>query len=164
MRKFATAAFTVLAVLAATISPAAAAHGRGDLTVGLNGANEVNTAGDPNGSGKIYLSFFDAVDNPTVVFPNQHYICYELTFRNIDDPLMAHIHEVSGNADNPRKDVGGVVVDLFANTEMNGDETCVAVAEDVFDGILADPGEYYVNYHTAEHPSGAVRGQLHAFN
>jgi len=141
-----------------------AVHERGDLTVGLNGANEVGTVGDRNGSGKIDLEFFDAVDNDAVVFPNEHYVCYSLTFRNVDDPTGLHIHEASASAPNPRTATGPVVVNLLANTERNGATTCVVVDESVFDGIQDDPSEYYVNFHNAAFPNGAIRGQLHAFN
>ena len=141
-----------------------AAHERGDLTIGLNGANEVGTVGDRNGSGKITLEFFDAVDNATVVFPNQHYVCYSLTYRNVDAPTGLHIHEVSTDARNPRKATGPVVVDLLAHSVLRGDDTCVVVREDVFDGIQEDPSEYYVNLHNRAFPNGAVRGQLHSFS
>lgn len=141
-----------------------AVHERGDLTVGLNGANEVGTVGDRNGSGKINLEFFDAVNNATVVFPNEHYVCYTLTFRNVDDPTGLHIHEVPSSARNPRKATGPVVVDLLANPQRNGATTCVVVEESVFDGIQDDPSEYYVNLHNAKFPNGAIRGQLHAFS
>lgn len=151
-------------LLAFTFTPAAAVHDRGSLTVGLNGANEVGTVGDRNGSGTIDLEFFDAVDNPAVVFPGAHYVCYELTYRNVDDPTGLHIHEVSGDAKNPRKDAGPVVVNLLTDTRTSGDATCVAVDEEVFDGIQDDPSEYYVNLHNPAFPGGAIRGQLHAFN
>jgi hypothetical protein len=141
-----------------------AVHERGDLTIGLNGANEVGTVGDRDGSGQISLEFFDAVDNQSVVFPNEPYVCYSLTVRNIDAPTGLHIHEVAGNAGNPRKDAGPVVVDLLENSRPSGDTTCVAIAADVLAGILDEPSEYYVNAHNAAFPMGAIRGQLYAFS
>lgn len=141
-----------------------AAHERGSLTIGMNGANEVGTVGDQNGSGRITLEFFDAVDNSTVVFPNEHYVCYSLTVRNIDAPTGLHIHEVSNSSGNPRKSAGPVVVDLLDGRVSSGATSCVVVAEDTFDGIQADPSEYYVNVHNPAFPGGAIRGQLHAFS
>jgi hypothetical protein len=141
-----------------------AVHERGDLTVALNGANEVGTVGDRNGSGKINLEFFDAVNNDTVVFPKEHYVCYTLTFRNVDAPTGLHIHEVPASARNPRKATGPVVVNLLASPKSDGATTCVVVEESVFDGIQDDPSEYYVNLHNADFPMGAIRGQLHAFS
>ena len=143
---------------------ASAAHDRGSLTIGLNGANEVGIVGDRDGSGKINLEFFDAVSNQAVVFPDKHYVCYTLTTRNVDQLTGLHIHEVSGSVANPRKDKGGVVVDLLEDTRSSGDATCVAFSEKVFDGIQDDPSEYYVNLHNKAFPNGAIRGQLHDFN
>lgn len=165
MKRLLSLMLVTVGVLAFAATPAGAAHGQGDLTVALNGANEVGTPGDRNGSGRIHLEFFDAVDNPDVVFPGQHYVCYELTFRNVDRPVAGlHIHEVEGTTKNPRKDAGPVVVDLLAGTRSDGAATCVAVDEDTFDGILDDPREYYVNLHNAPFPAGAIRGQLHSFS
>ena len=164
MKRILTTGLATAGLMAFTFTPALAAHDRGSLTVGLNGANEIGTVGDKNGSGKIDLEFFDAVDNPTVVFPGEHYVCYELTYRNVDDPTGLHIHEVSGAVKNPRKDAGPVVVNLLTDTRQSGDATCVAVAEGIFDGIQDDPSEYYVNLHNPAFPNGAIRGQLHGFN
>ena len=165
MKRLLSIAVTIAGVVAFAASPAAAAHDRGDLTIGLNGANEVGTEGDRNGSGQIHLDFFDAVENPAVVFPGQHYVCHQLTTRNLDSAMVAlHIHQVSGTANNPRKDNGTVVVNLLTETRPSGDSTCVAVDEGVFDAIQADPAAYYVNLHTPTHPAGAIRGQLHSFD
>ncbi len=165
MKKSLAIAVATVGVFSFAVPTASAVHEAGELTVGLNGSNEVGTQGDRNGSGKIDLAFFDAVDNPTVVFPGEYYVCYELTVRNIDDPTMLHIHEVPGNVKNPRKEAGPVVVDLFADdARTSGDQTCVVVDEEVFDGIQDDPREYYVNAHNAAFPAGAIRGQLHGFN
>lgn len=144
-----------LGALAFSTAPAGAAHGLGDQTIGMNGQKEVGTVGDKNGSGKIDLSFFDAVDNPTVVFPGEHYICAELTVRNVEgDTTGLHIHEGG------KKSNGPVVVNLLADA-VDG---CVAVDEETFDDIVADPADYYVNYHTDVYPAGAIRGQLHSFS
>ena len=53
MQRLFSIAVTIVGIVALAASPAAAAHDRGDLTVGLNGANEVGTDGDQNGSGRI---------------------------------------------------------------------------------------------------------------
>ena len=163
MKKTLTIGLVVAGVLTFA-STATAAHDRGSLTVGLNGANEVGTTGDRNGSGKINLEFFDAVANPAVVFPGEHYVCYTLSTRNVDAAKGLHIHEVSSISGNPRQATGPVVVNLLANTRTEGDATCVVVTPEVFDGIQDDPSDYYVNLHNGEFPSGAIRGQLHAFN
>ena len=143
---------------------ASASHDRGSLTLGLNGANEVGTVGDRDGSGRIDLEFFDAVNNPTVVFQNEYYVCYTLTARNVDQTTGLHIHEVPSSAANPRKATGPVVVNLLTNTRSSGDATCVIVDDEVFEGIQDDPSEYYVNLHSRAFPNGAIRGQLHDFN
>lgn len=167
MKRALVATTAALAAFAMTSATAHAAHGRGDLTVGLNGANEVGTEGDPNGSGKIHLDFFAAVDNPSVVFPGQDYVCFELTVRNVEEAIGLHIHEVNGATKNPRKDTGPVVVNL-GDEELQREDAdgnpCVAMADGDLEGILEDPSEYYVNYHTESHRGGAIRGQLHAFS
>lgn len=155
----------VAAGLVVGASPVDAAHERGDLTVGLNGANEVGTQGDKNGSGKITLEFFAAVDNPDVVFPGEAYVCYDLTTRKVDPLVGLHIHEVDEGAKNPRKAAGPVVVTLLSENSVEADgSTCVATTSEILDGILDDPSEYYVNAHTAALPGGAIRGQLHSFS
>jgi len=44
-------------------------------------------------------------------------------------------------------------------TGNDGDE-CSALQREVAKAIVADPGSYYVNVHTADYPKGAIRGQL----
>jgi hypothetical protein len=153
-------------LLALTAGTAHAAHARGDLTVGLNGANEVGTTGDKNGSGKIHLDFFAAATAATIPeeLRDTPYICYDLTVRNVQplaEQIGMHIHE------GDRKENGLIQVSLAGDAaeivEENG-RPCVAVDPEVFDDILEDPSDYYVNYHTDDHPSGAIRGQLHAFS
>ncbi len=151
------------------LGTAQAGHGAGGLTIGLDGENEVGTMGDPDASGNITLDFFAAVDNPTVVFPNEEYVCFELNLDGIeiDDVTGLHIHEVSGNEKNPKNDNGGVVVNLTPG--IGAEDQCVSLeANETSPGVdiaeLKDePREYYVNLHTAEDPAGAIRGQFHTF-
>jgi hypothetical protein len=173
-------------ILVATATTAHAAHGLGDTTVALNGANEVGTEGDRNGSGRINLQFFSDAGGEglaPVAFPGEYYVCYDLVTRNIDEVLGAHIHEVD-RADgdertNARKLNGPVVVDLLngasgvvfkdADGNVTQDEdaaatTCVTAEDGVIEDILDDPSEYYVNLHTENHPAGAIRGRFHTIS
>lgn len=149
LRTFAVGA-AAAGILTLTAGPASAAHTvLGSQTVGLNGQQEAGHAGDPNGSGKVTLSFDE--------LPNEVYrICTELTTRNIDAPEAAHIHEA------PRGEDGQVVVTLDISTADDAD-TCTTVAEATFFEIFEQPADYYVNVHNAAFPGGAVRGQMHDF-
>jgi hypothetical protein len=112
----------------------------------LTGANEVPTPGDPDGAGSAAVSF-DVID------ADNYEVCFDLAYSNIPDPTMAHIH--TGAAGVP----GGVVVD-FGDPPAGAHSGCVVAADDVVEPILANPANFYVNVHTTEFPSGAIRGQL----
>ena len=151
-----------------TAGVAQAAHGEGELTIGLSGGREVGSTGDRGGSGTIDLELYSASDAPGVEFPGEPYVCYDLSTRNVGEIVGLHIHEVADGARNPRRANGPVVVSLLRDGDrsvVNGDgETCVPIEDpSILDGILADPGDYYVNLHTTEFPAGAIRGQLHGF-
>ena len=65
----------------------------------------------------------------------------------------AHIHEGEPGV------AGPPVVTLEAPTDGTS-AACYDVSESLVNEIAADPGGYYVNIHTEDHPGGAVRGQL----
>lgn len=166
MKRFLAILAVAAGIFALAAPPASAGHGRGDLAVGMNGANEVGEPGDENGSGKIELSFFAAGNADTIEedLRGAPYVCYDLTVRNVQplaEEIGMHIHAAH------RGENGPVVVTLAGDaaeiTEENG-RPCVPVDQAVFDAILEDPASYYVNYHTDDHQAGAIRGQLHAFN
>lgn len=114
----------------------------GNFTADLNGANAVGDPGDPEGTGSATV----------VIDLDKSEVCFTITFDGIDPVVAAHIHE--GGADV----AGGVVVDFdWAN---NPGEGCVSGDAAVVAAIMADPGGYYVNVHTAEFAAGAIRGQL----
>jgi hypothetical protein len=110
------------------------------LSAALTGPVET-PKGDPDGTGQ-----FTARLNP-----GHSQLCYTLTSAMIAAPTAAHIHVGKAGA------AGPPVLPLRAQTTA---ESCVAIAKDLVDKILADPAGYYVNVHNAEYPGGAVRGQL----
>jgi hypothetical protein len=114
----------------------------------LNGANEVPTAGDPDGAGAATVSFdvFDAVDAE---------VCWDITYSGIAAPTLAHIHRGAAGV------AGPVVVD-FGAPGATSHTGCAALTATLADEILADPAGFYVNVHNTDFPGGAVRGQLAA--
>jgi len=113
------------------------------MTTALTGATEVPGPGAPDGKGSAELTFDTA----------KNQVCYMLMSSGTDTPTMAHIHKGKAGV------AGGVVVALTA--PANGmSEGCAELSVDALQAILHDPGDYYVNVHTAAFPKGAMRGQL----
>ena len=115
----------------------------------MTGAKEVRageSAGDPNGRG----SFSATLDGRT--------LCYGIQVKNIANPVAAHIHPGGAQARGP------VAIPLKqpAKGDPGASAQCVRVSRSQADALSADPGEFYVNVHTAALPNGAVRGQLFA--
>ena len=152
----------VLAALLA--SPAAVAgHLNVVLEADLSGRQEVGPgpdsriAGDPNGRGEAYVFGIDGIGELDQAPGNGR---------------MAHIHRGAPGQNGP-------VVVTLAWPQDGASADCIdesrilpngapAFARDPGTGalrataleILTEPGEYYVNVHNAEYPSGVVRGQL----
>lgn len=114
------------------------------MVIALTGAAEGPGLGDPDGSGTAELR----------IDPDQGRFCYKLTVADIAPARLSHIHR------SPVGQAGGpIVVQLDAPTDGDS-EGCVAIAPELARELISDPAGYYVNVHNAEHPGGAVRGQL----
>jgi hypothetical protein len=133
----ATACLIALAVAGLAAAPAVAAEAK--LSAHLGGAGSADTDGAGHANFRV-----DAEKNQ---------ICYDLMVEKIADATMAHIHKAPAGANGP------VAVPL-AKPEAGKSSGCATVGAPVVADILANPGGYYVNVHNAEHPGGAVRGQL----
>ena len=130
------AALAAAGVLAA--HPASAAAEVVKLSATLSGAGET-AGGDPDGSGRFTVE----IDAEAGDF------CYTLTTAKIARATAAHVHEGAAGTDG--KPLGTLSV---------ASDMCLALSPEVLKAIVAAPGDYYINVHTADFPKGAVRGQL----
>jgi hypothetical protein len=139
-------------VLAAALAPALAACATvadhttrtgTPLIATLDGKAEVPGPGDPNGTGE-FSGWFD---------PAMGRICYTLGVGSLATPTMAHIHRGAAQ-------VAGPPVVVLSTPVQNIADTCLPVAPALVSEIVANPAGFYVNVHTKEHPSGAIRAQL----
>ena len=113
------------------------------FTVALTGETETPT-GDPVATGTATIR----------ARAGQGQICYRLAAANLPAAAAAHIHAgAAGTA-------GNVVVPLKTPNAAGASAGCAIVSRTLVRALLADPGSYYVNVHTAEFPAGAIRGQL----
>jgi len=109
------------------------------FAVKMSGSVET-PAGAPSGHGTAAISVSGAS------------VCWSfIGLTGIDKPTAAHIHKgAPGTA-------GPVIVPFGGAFQPSG---CTTTTAAIVKAILAKPGDYYVNVHTAQFPGGAVRGQL----
>jgi hypothetical protein len=141
-----TSSSTAAAATDSTATTTAATTDASVLAAVLTGAEEVPGPGLADATGGAELTF------------EAGKVCYVLNVAMGEKPTMAHIHKGAKGAS------GDVVVNLAPTFEL-GEAThdangCADADQAVLDSILAAPDGFYVNVHTAEHPAGAVRGQL----
>jgi hypothetical protein len=108
----------------------------------LSGKKEHPKAGAGSGSARLTLS------------TKTGKICYTITVKHVGTMAAGHIHKGS------KSQAGPVVVPLFG-TPTKTPKGCVKAKKSLVRAIVAHPGRYYVNVHTAKFPAGAARGQLH---
>ena len=119
------------------------------LDANLTGAKERPGPGDDDGRGKARLQL------------KKDQICFELSWRNIDAPTMAHIHL------GPREEAGPIVVHLLhpvtggLGAPVSSIGGCAPEDPALIADIRSHPSAYYVNIHNVAFPAGAIRGQLH---
>jgi CHRD domain len=110
----------------------------------------VGTVGDPDARARITITLDPATGRVTYSGFRQSY----LLAPEGETVTKLHIHQgVKGTN-------GDVVVDLTEAALANLLTGSVTADKAVVARIAANPGNYYVNVHTAAFPNGAVRGQL----
>lgn len=133
-----------LGAVAVQAKPPAAAGVR--LHATLSGAKEIGVngqtgAGAPGGTGTFSAR----------LVPGRGQLCYTLMVAGIGAVTMAHIHTGAAGVN------GGVFVAL---PDLTPGQHCIAIDRAKATALVARPGAYYANIHTAAFPNGAVRGQL----
>lgn len=149
------------------------------------GASSRRIVGDQNGMGDVYVFGVDnlrEIDGAGAIVAedNTDTLCYVLevekvsgTENNPGGPYAAHIHRGEPGSNGPvvvnlAFPTGGQAADCVTETRVGPAPANTPVFVRGDDGlplasaqeILANPDDFYVNVHNAEHPSGAVRGQL----
>jgi hypothetical protein len=76
--------------------------------------------------------------------------------------ILAHIHEGAATVNGPIKIDTGLVASapIAFGTGARIQKANVTVDRLVAEALIANPGSYYVNVHTAAHTGGVIRGQL----
>jgi hypothetical protein len=144
----------VLSILAGVVVSHSAAYAQQatvpPLFAVLLGGNEVSAngaanAGDPNGRG-----------SATVTITGRT-LCFGILVDNIGQPTLAHIHRGVAGTNGP------IVVPFNppASGNPGSSSNCISnLDRNLLDDIQSHASRYYVNVHTRQFPSGAVRGQL----
>lgn len=120
-----------------------------DETINLAPENETG-GGQPGASGRAWF-WYDT-------------FCYAYTTEGLTSAVTgAHIHEAPANEDGAvvaSLDPGTFVIGCVEDEDVNTDNTDATTADELKQQIQDDPTAFYVNVHTEEYPSGAVRGQF----
>jgi CHRD domain-containing protein len=82
-------------------------------------------------------------------------VCYSIAARDLSGPAVAaHIHRGVAGVEGP------VVIPLKTPNAAGKSSGCAKASKKLVNAIFARPARYYVNVHTDEFPSGAIRAQL----
>ena len=121
----------------------------------MRGTTEVSAPGDPAAFG---IAFF----NYTPLDETTGLMC-AFSFLTGEQPTALHIHEGAAGVEGPVVwDSGTTADDWFPGDPFDEwtTETCAEIDAAVADAIIANPGGYYANAHSATYPGGKAREQL----
>ena len=117
---------------------------RATLYVSMTGIQEVPGPGDSDGNGTVEIR----------VVPASGSLCWNLYARAIGRATAAHIHRGAAGASGPP------VVTLTTPDANGRSQGCVEIDQQLARQMSMAAQEFYVNVHNADHPQGAIRGQL----
>lgn len=106
----------------------------------MAGADEVPTAGDPEGGGQASITF-EIVGTVGIAGQNSQ-VCWDLVYRGIAPPDFAHIHRGAAGVS------GSIVVEIPAPNASDA-RGCRGIQKELADEIVANPSNFYVDVHNA---------------
>lgn len=135
---------TAAAAFGALIVPGVVSGAIVVMEAKLKGSEEPS-GGDPDGRGTAEIA----------ANAKKGKVCSVITYKRIQEPVAAHIHKGKQGVDGP------IVVTLEDGSFPSGEASCAKnVAKDLIKQITEKPQRFYVNVHTGDFPTGAIRGQL----
>jgi len=114
------------------------------LQVSMTGIQEVPGPGAPRGNGTAEVR----------VNPGSGEVCWNVYARDIGSATAAHIHRGEAGI------AGPVVVPLTTPDAAGHSQGCATVDSNLAREIAYQGHAFYLNVHDADHPQGAIRGQL----
>jgi hypothetical protein len=114
------------------------------LQVSLTGIQEAPGPGDPDGNGTAEVR----------VSPAGGEVCWNVFARQIGPATAAHIHRGEAGS------AGPVAVPLTTPDAAGRSQGCTNVDPALAREIAYRAHGFYLNIHDADHPNGAIRGQL----
>ena len=130
--------------------------GPSDLAAAGPGPTPATPTGDPDGTGRAAFTFDITNAADTVVGAQA---CWDITYSNITGtPSAAHIHRGAVGIAGPVV----VIAPSLPNLTATGTTGCVTIAGTLATEIMTTPANFYINVHTSDFPTGAIRGQLAA--
>ncbi|MBC2776491.1 CHRD domain-containing protein [Parasphingopyxis marina] len=136
--------FAALIAAAIGLAGPAAAQEEESYFADLSGANEAPGPGDADGTGIATLEWH----------AENEQFCYVLAVENIGTATAAHVHRGAVG------EAGPPVLTLDAPGADGGSDGCLDATAALRREIRENPAGFYFNVHNADHPAGAIRGQL----
>ena len=125
----------------------------GNVVVELEGPPPVSTPlprftfvrGDPDGWG-----------SATAIVPGRGLVCVSVLLAGTDRPTAVHLHRGRAGTNGPVV----ATLSLPGGGDPGNASGCMPLAEADLNAIRLDPTSYYIDVHTREFGTGAIRGQL----
>jgi len=164
---------TVAATVATSTAPAASAQpvvtpgpDRYTYSADLKSSNEIPAIADAEAAcaGKATFTM-EAITDPSYYNVVSAKGTFDITITDCPATtsiILAHIHEGSATVNGPVKIDTGLVAStpIAFGTGARIQKANVTVDVAVAQALVTNPGNYYVNVHTAAHGGGVIRGQL----
>jgi hypothetical protein len=132
--------------------------GLGEIRGQLTPIQDVRSfAGELRGSNEVPANASTAVGSFFITIDPANNLDYEVNIGSLQSPTLAHIHPGAAGQNNPPSVNFATSAAQFVNGRVTG---TIQISQELADQIRANPGNFYVNVHTAAIGAGEIRGQI----